>query len=327
MRSLTQFQIDTARFCNVSTTDTQAISILDTYINDSIKTVCNIQGGKLRFLEDTVDINTVADKQCYQTPNKFRKIIDMYVTIGADANSTIYMPGMVFDPTKWKRILAAKLGTSDQPFFTYVESQKFCIQPIPASSTNVITIRGRKRVIDLTMSDYTAGTIESIANDGTTVTGSGTTWTADMVGRYIRIDKTQAANGGDGYWYEIAGYTSATVITLLKPYEGTAIAVGSAVYTIGEMSPIPEAYDIAPVYRAAALYWENQTDERAKKYWLMYDGGNEAGYSKEYGGIISQMLANEGETEEGSYLPPFGSTGTTMNAPYWYPFQDSSGFN
>ena len=55
----------------------------------------------------------------------------------------------------------------------------------------------------------------------------------------------------------------------------------------------------------------------------MYDGGMEAGYSKEYGGIISQMLENEGETEEGAYIPPVGSI--TSGAPYYYPTQDASG--
>jgi hypothetical protein len=282
----------------------------------------------LRFLEATKNMETVASQEGYQIPNKFRKIIDMYVYSGTGAaTDTIYTPEMVFDPVRWKQIKQMRYGEQDVPYFTYVENQKFYIQPIPATSGNAITIRGRLNVRDLSISDYTTGTIVSIANQGTAVVGSGTTWTADMVGRYIKITDTTAANGGDGFWYEIGSYTSATSIGLLKPYEGTAIAAGSAAYTIGQVPVIPEAYQMAIVYRACALYWDDKSEmEKAKRFWLRYDGGNEAGYSDQYGGLIGQMLANEGETEEGSYIPPFGSTNNLPNVPYYQPFQDASGF-
>jgi len=58
---------------------------------------------------------------------------------------------------------------------------------------------------------------------------------------------------------------------------------------------------------------------------MLYDGGNEAGFSKEYGGLISQMLATEGETEEGSYIPPFASSSNLPQAPYYQPYQNASG--
>jgi hypothetical protein len=53
----------------------------------------------------------------------------------------------------------------------------------------------------------------------------------------------------------------------------------------------------------------------------------EAGYTSECGGLMLQMLSNEGETQEGSYVPPFASTTNTPAAPYYFPFQDASGFN
>lgn len=330
MRTLTNLQSTSAQLCNVSSTDTQKISVLTTYINDSIRTICNLQGGKLRFLEATKNMSTVANQEGYQTPNGFRKLIDLYITLDSSVPSrpTIYMPEMVFDPTKWKLIKAYRLGTSDVPYFTYVENQKFYIQPIPSTSGNTITLRGRLQTRDLSIADYTTGTIVSIANGATTLTGSGTVWTADMVGRYIQITETTAANGGDGFWYQIGSYTSATSLELLKPYEGTSITAGSATYTLGQCSPIPEAYDIAIVYRTTAVYWQNQNDlVKAKTYWLMYDGGNEAGFSAEYGGLIGQMLANEGETEEGAYVPPFGNSTNLPQAPYYFPYQDASGFN
>lgn len=299
----------------------------DLYINQSIRTICNLRGGKLRFLEATKDMTTVADQEGYQIPNQFRKLIDLYIYSGSGASTdSIYSPEMVFDPVKWKRIKQFRYGTSDVPRFTYVENQKYYIQPIPATTGNKITLRGRKNVRDLSIADYTTGTITSIANGGTAVVGSGTTWTADMVGRYIRITETSAANGGDGFWYEIGSYTSATSIGLLKPYEGTTIAAGTAAYAIGQMSPIPEAYEMAIIYRSAAIYWAIKDPNRATQYWKLYDGGNEQGLINTYGGIIGQMLENEGETEEGSYIPPFASTSPLVFGSYYDPDQQATGF-
>lgn len=300
-------------------------------INNSIDTICNLQGGKLRFLEATKEMLTVAGNETYQIPNGFRKLIDLYVYSGAGSSSdTIYSPEMVFDPTKWKRILQYRLGSGSVPYFTYVERTTYKIQPIPDASGQLIILRGRLQLRSLTMADYTTGSIVSVATDGVSVVGTGTVWTADMVGRYIQITQTTAANGGDGFWYEVGAVTDNTHLTLVKPYEGLPISAGTAAYTMGEVPVVPQAYQLAIVYRSAALYWENKGDAaKAKGYWLKYDGGNEAGYSRPetYAGLIGQMLANEGETEEGAYIPPFASSSNTiMTAPYYFPFQLASGF-
>ena len=305
------------------------MAVIDSNINDSINTICNLQGGKLRFLEATKDMTTVADQESYQIPNGFRKLIDLMIFSGSGASSdTIYSPEMIFDPTKWKLVQQYRLGSSDVPYFTYVENTTYKIQPIPASTGNLIRLRGRLQIRDLSIADYTTGTITSLANGGTAVVGSSTVWTADMAGRYIQITETTAAGGGDGFWYQIATVPSATTLTLTKPYEGTAISAATAAYTIGQCSVIPAAYDVGVVQRSSALWWDNQNDlTRGKVYWMKYDGGMEAGYSKEYGGLMLQMISNEGETEEGSYVPPFGRTLNTPQAPYYQSWQDASGFS
>lgn len=332
MRTYTSYRNDIAKQCNVSTSDTTTMATIDTYLNDSIRTICNLQGGKLRFLETTKDMYTVANQETYQIPNGFRKLIDMYIYSDAGTDpagrSTIYSPEMIFDPVKWKRVLQYRLGTQDVPYFTYVENTTYKIQPIPSTTGNLIRLRGRLQVRNISIADYTIGSIVSIANGATAVIGSGTVWTADMVGRYIQITETTAANGGDGFWYQIGSYTSATSIGLTKPYEGTSISAGTAAYIIGQCSVIPEAYDVGVVQRSAALYWDNNSDlVKGKTYWMKYDGGMEAGYSKDYGGLMLQMLSNEGETEEGSYVPPAFSTTNLPQAPYYLPYQDASGFN
>lgn len=327
MKTYTQLLNEFQSLTNNSQTSNQTFGA--GVINDSINTICNLQGGKLRFLESTTQMFTVASQETYQIPNKYRKLIDIYFYSGlGDSSDTIYAPEMVFDPIRWKRILQYRLGTQDVPYFTYVENTSFKVQPIPASTGQLMIIRGRLRVRNLSIADYATGTIVSVANGGTAVVGSGTVWTKDMIGRYIQITETTAANGGDGFWYEIGDWADATHITLTKPYEGTSIAAGTAVYTIGQVPVVPEAYQPAILNRSVALYWQQQSNlANAKTYWMMYDGGKEAGYTKEYGGLILEMLENEGETEEGAYLPPFGSNNPIMQAPYYYPYQLASGFN
>ncbi len=309
--------------------DSANVTLGNTLINDSMRTICNIQGGKLRFLESTKDMYTVADQESYQIPNAFRKLIDMYVYSGAGSSDSdvIYSPEMIFDPTKWKRVLQLKLGTQDIPYFTYVENTTYKIQPIPSSTGNLIKLRGRLQVRDMTIADVTNITVTSIAQDGTAMVVSGSL-TQDFVGRYIQITETSAANGGDGFWYEIATVTGTTQLTLTKPYEGLSIVAGTAACTIGQVPVVPQAYQPAIVYRAVALYYQQKDQlERAKTYWMMYDGGMEAGYTKEYGGLILQMIDNEGETEEGAYIPPFGSMANISTTPYYFPFQLGTGFN
>ena len=190
-------------------------------------------------------------------------------------------------------------------------------------------MRGRLKIRDINITDYTTGTIVSIANDATTVTGSGTTWTTSMAGRYIRITETDAANGGDGYWYEIASVTNATTLVLKKPYQGTSIVVGSAAYRIGLITYEPEQYQMAPIYRAVAQYWDYKENMvLSERYWRSYDGGVEIGLSQEYGGLIGQMLQEAGESMEGPYIEPTSRYGPNVGngLPYYNPWLDASGF-
>jgi hypothetical protein len=62
--------------------------------------------------------------------------------------------------------------------------------------------------------NYTTGTAS--VNDGSTsVTGSGTTWTAAMEGRFMYLN---------GNWYEISTVDDATTITLVSAYQGSNLS-------------------------------------------------------------------------------------------------------
>lgn len=459
----------------VETTDTVNSALLVKFWQDSVRTVCNIQGGRLRFLEAVKEIPTVAGQEVYEISNNFRKLMTVLVWSEATTAGVPYTPEMVFDPVIWNRIKQLKLGTGTVPYYTYVENKTMSIQPIPSVSGNLIQQRGRLQTKDLTIADVTTLTVTSVpytttftaalATAVTTGTLSGAwalptgvysvafrsgtlittpytitltgvvaigatsatlstnwtnatgvysvlfsngqtikvtltsgattaTWTtattsastaivtivssssesrlvtftngsttalwataltssaistitvssatggsivtttsgltADMVGRSIRITQTSAVNGGDGFWYEIGAYYNATTMALTKPYEGTAITAGTAACVIGQVTVIPEAYDMAPIFRALALFTrinDPVNDKVSKNWWKLYDGGQEIGESVLVGGLIGQMLANEGETEEGSYVPPTGTNSPTQSGtPYYFPMTDASGF-
>jgi hypothetical protein len=85
----------------------------------------------------------------------------------------------------------------------------------------------QKSYILQTVAPYNTGTV-SVDVAGTSVTGLGTTFTADMVGRYIGFS-TSTGNTTD--WYRISKFTNTTTIVIDTPYTG-GTALSGASYTI-----------------------------------------------------------------------------------------------
>lgn len=306
----------------IPATDTTNTTLLEDFWMDSIRTICSIRSGKWWFLHTTKPISTVASQQGYSIPAGIRKLIDMYVTVG----TTVYTPEPIHSPEAWNAILSAELGESDVARFYFVQDNKVLIAPTPASTAGTITFRGRKSVPDLTVDDDSV-TVTDIANGDTEITISAD-GLASMAGKYIRITAPAdgAAAKGDGQWYEIES-ASATTVTLVAPYEGTTLTGASAPATVGQMSPIPEAYDMAPIYRTLALF-NNINDPLhpavAKTYWNMYDGGQEAGFATLPGGLVGQMLEAEGESVEGAYVGPL--SGRSLGGAWYEPRTQATGF-
>lgn len=314
----------------VPSSDTTNTTLLQNLWNESRRTVSSIRGGAWPWLEIQRTVDTVADQDYVYIPNDIRKVTGVRVVVGSGTSATIYLPRLVFDTQKWELILAYRLGSNQYPYFCYQQAQKLLFSPIPSVTGTHVTIIGRRKITDVNIADYTTGTITTLTSGATTVTASGSSWGTGMAGQWIRITQTAAANGGDGEWYEIASITSTTVLELVKPYQGTSIAGGTAVYTMGQITYEPEAYQMAPIYRAMALFYQiNQPmqPEQANRYWKLYDGGQEAGLSTLVGGLIGQMLEESGGTFEGGYLSPGDNmAGPWSGVPYYFPTGDASGF-
>lgn len=241
--------------CNNSATATLALA--DTLMNASEKRIISMKDW--RFLWRQYTLTTTAGTFRYVLPAYTNKPQSVYVTVG----SYKYSPIEVTNRLDWDGLTQVSI-TSDIVTYYFVYDGGIELFPTPASTGNTITFNGRRVAKDLTLADYTTGTIVSIANGASAVVGSGTTWTAQMAGRWIQITDSNTANTGDGYWYEIASVASATTLTLVRKYGGTSISAGSAGYTIGQVSLIPEPHDMLPVYDALKIYYTSVDPDQKK---------------------------------------------------------------
>lgn len=143
----------------------------------------------------------------------------------------------------------------------YIRGNNIELYPIP-DTTNILYITYTKLIGDMVNDDYTTGTV-TVSKGSTTVTGSGTTFTTAMIGRYFRGATT-------GNWYRIKSFTSTTVITLETPFN--EISLSGSTYTIGELPLIPELFQPMLTYKAIAfLYLKREELTLASKFEQLYE--------------------------------------------------------
>lgn len=190
-------------------------------------------------------------KRFYALPYDYDKLINTTVTVG----NITYTPKECPTLNYWTLINQTQY-TSDFPEWFFIYDGEIGYYPILSSAGNLITYNYDRRVFDLSVADETGGNVSAVTNGSTTVTGSGTSWTASMAGRFIRLDiSNTAANSGDSYWYEIKSVASTTSLTLEKAYQGTTRSAATINYTIGQMPILSEQYHDLPVYYAAYVYF------------------------------------------------------------------------
>lgn len=235
----------------VMTSDSSAanLTVLDTLLNEADKEFITAKAWPFR---QKTRASSTLTSNVHQTAADCGRLVNVTVTIG----STKYTPKRIKTRDDWDRLTQATNVTSNTPEYWFPFGKTYGFYPAPSSATaSAITETYERITKDLSIVDYTTGTIVSITSGATTMTGSGTAWTSQMAGRYIRITDTSTANTGDGLWYEIASVTSATVLELVATYNGTSIVTGSVAYIIGQVSIIPEDFQMVPLYRALENYF------------------------------------------------------------------------
>lgn len=216
------------------------------------------------FLHTTSTAVAVANQQIYEFPNKLKKVRGITFTIGSNTQYVKRSPNRIH----WDTLNTGTSTsyTADFPLWYYPIGKKVLYWPTPASGSATITYDYDTRFIDLTVADYTTGTIATTTNGSTRIVGASTTWGSAMIGRYLQINKDNTyANDGDGDYYEISSITNTTTLDIIKPYMGHSIISGGAIYKIGEISPLPDGFHELPVYRAVEFYF-SKTDQTKSQF-------------------------------------------------------------
>lgn len=252
------------------------------------------------FVTERTQTYTTTTSNTYNLPDKFIRLKSLYVTIGTQR----FQAEPVYDENLWQKLQSPSPATSDQIVKVFVRRNTFEIFPTPATGTYTMTMIFEAESQPLSFDDYTTGTITTLAASGTSVTGSGSSWTSNMAGRFFKID-------AEPTWYEISSVTNSTTLVLRSPYQGTAISAGSSAYTIGEMPRTPSATHIIPVLYAC---------------WNYYQGAQK---DSKFGAIFKKQYEDMVNWAKGTYAKRYASNvipsqrqlrnGLHRLNPNWYP--------
>jgi hypothetical protein len=181
--------------------------LFSTMINDEHKKLLQ----EYFFNESSFTINTVAGQQFYPLPYNYSKLKTGTITNG----NLTWTPTEILSRRQWDLLNTQKNYAGNIPNNYYIWGNKIGFWPIPSSATEVITFNYQIRVPDLTLTDYTTGTVAATNTGGVTATtnlfgGSTSYTTATGV----------ATTGGNG--------TGCTVDTTAVSGVVTAIVINSA---------------------------------------------------------------------------------------------------
>lgn len=245
---------------------------------------------------------TVADKREYQMPVDALWLSQLTIIEG----TTKYPLVEVKSRDTWESMTSNE--TTGIPEFYFVQPRKgiggslILLEPIPGDVYDFVMVVETTSK-DLSNAAYTTGTV-SVTKDTDVVTGSGTTFTAPMVGRYIRFN--ESSKNGDGLWYRISEYTSGTSIKLENYYQGENYSGGT--YEICEMFELPEDLHMAPIYYSL---WHYYASRRSKD--------QAAIYRSQYDQLIKDAKERHATKTRDIAVHDFGQVGFMSDYPNYFP--------
>ncbi len=212
----------------------------------------------------TTAISTVG-VQNYSIPANVSKIKNDTINVG----QLKYQPVFIQSIQDWDNVNFLPY-TSDIPQYCFIYNGTLRFWPIPSTTGNIITFNYKARVADMTYADYSTGTLANagMAVGSTSVTGVGTSWTAYpqntnvlFLNLYIKADP---ATGGDGIWYPILQFNSATTLTLALPVVNAPSITTATTYIIGQMPLLQEDFHDMLSYGALRTYFSTIVENSAK---------------------------------------------------------------
>lgn len=223
-------------------------------------------------VEDMRTGNTIAGFNQIPSPENYIRAKFLYVTSGV----LRYDAKFVYSEDAWQGIVASQANIQSN-MLTHAFPRPDYIELFPKpSSILTYTLQYVSEYRDMQFDDVT-GLVVSITNTAplvalpfATVIGNGTSWTANMAGRYFKMN-------GDNQWYKITSVTDTTHLVLGKAYAGLLSSnipqLPNLNYTIAEMPRLPEASHMLLYYYALKEYFAGPKKDAAnfKKFSDLYD--------------------------------------------------------
>jgi len=249
--TFTTLQAQAHNYTQTKTVDTAVNTFLKSEINKAYRFIlATLINYKTQI---TYTATTVSNQQYYNNPAGNVMIESVVITIGS-----LRIPLNVLDSQKrWDDLNSVQFTGIGFPRFFFPRRDDFGIYPKPQGAYSMDVVYS-PRYPDMQFADYTTGTVTAV-NGSVNITGSGVTWTAAMIGRWISVTS-------DGKWYRIATVPTSDTLTIENYYEGVS-TTGEA-YTIGQSPELPEEIHELLAYRAAELFFIGmRKDTEAAKYW------------------------------------------------------------
>lgn len=204
----------------------------------------------------TTAVITTQGVQSYPLPANVSKVKNETVTIG----QLVYTPAPVQSIDEWTKLNALPY-TSDIPAYFFVYNNEINLWPIPSTTGNVISLQCQINVADMTYSDYSSGTLPAggMAVGSNVVVGPGAWDTIYPTGvdlTYANLFIKALPPGGDGLYYQIQMFNSATSATLTKPVVN-APKISGANYVIGQYPLLSPDFHDAILYGALRIYFSS----------------------------------------------------------------------
>ena len=274
-KSFNQTITDFTTISHDSSADNTALG--KSLVNTCIKKV--LSSSDFTFNKDSKTYASVAKQQYYNPPYNADKMEYVNVYYGG----VWYSLKEVRDGKSW-RTLNNVAVYSDVPQYWYISNRthKFGIYPIPSSTGTVIQVGFTKKIRDLSVADYTTGTVTNTLNS-TAVVGAATVWTKGMIGRFIKITSADTIAGD--YWFEITAVTDGTHLTVR---EEIPAAVAGASYTIAELIPLPDGFEDIPLWYALSIYYQTKEIPALSLRW-----------EKEYLGGLNDLVTSDSRSVVG----------------------------
>lgn len=236
----------TQKFCQDSSADAKAFQ--DLMLNAGYKEV--LVALERQITELQADLELTANQREYQVPPD----VLMPKGVVVIQNNNRYPLFDVSSDLEWE-YRTNRVRTGRPESFHYrprlgVSGGTLELDPIPSDGYSMeMTYEATER--DLSQLEYTTGNI-ALNNGSAAVVGSGTTFTQDMIGRYLMPTE----GGSQRLPYRIKTFTDATHITLENVYHG--LTDSSVTFEVFEMFALPDDCHMLPCFYAAWQWWSTK---------------------------------------------------------------------